>query len=52
MEDRTTKCSTTVVWRATIAGVFNGDSEIHADTKSHEGTIHIKILSIEEQIVH
>ena len=34
-----------VVSRVTTAGVLNGHGEVHANTKSHRGTIHTKIPS-------
>jgi hypothetical protein len=42
MQDRATRRSTAVVSRVTTAGVLNGHGEAHANTKSHQGTIHIK----------
>lgn len=45
MQDYETKWHTVVVWRATTGDVLNGNSDIHANTKSHQGTIHIKVPS-------
>ena len=45
MQDRATRRGTAVVSRVTTAGVLNGHSEVHAETTSHQGTIHTKIPS-------
>ena len=45
MQDHATRHGTAVTSRVTTAGVLNGHGEGHADTKSHQGTIHIKVQS-------
>lgn len=45
MQDSATRRGTAVVSRVTTAGVLNGHGEVHANTKSHQGTIHTKVPS-------
>ena len=42
MQDRIIRRGTAVVSRVMTAGVLNGHGEVHAETKSRQGTTHTK----------
>jgi hypothetical protein len=49
MQDRAINRGTTVVSRISTAAVLEGHSEVHAGTKSHQGTT--RVISAEEDSV-
>ena len=49
MQDYATRHGTAVSSRVTTADVLNGHGEDHADTKSHQGTIHTEVPSAGSQ---